>query len=149
MFIFIVSLISVIYRIFIILLLVVLLILYFCGGGRPDWYVYSMRRWRIWNYFISYFPIKLIKTADIPPNKVNKSNKKIVNILFLIKLVNPVNLEQFGTIWNNLGAKSKSISRSNNVLNIVLFQNYIFCSHPHGVLCFGIFGAMGTEGAGK
>ncbi|XP_023339516.1 diacylglycerol O-acyltransferase 2 isoform X3 [Eurytemora carolleeae] len=64
-------------------------------GGRPDWYVYSMRNWSIWSYFISYFPIKLIKTADIPPNK-----------------------------------------------------NYIFCSHPHGVLCFGIFGAMGTEGAG-
>ena len=30
----------------------------------------------------------------------------------------------------------------------IFFQNYIFCSHPHGVLCFGIFGAMGTEGAG-
>ena len=41
-------------------------------GGRPDWYVYSMRNWSIWSYFISYFPIKLIKTADIPPNKVDK-----------------------------------------------------------------------------
>ena len=40
-------------------------------GGRPDWYVYSMRNWSIWSYFISYFPIKLIKTADIPPNKVD------------------------------------------------------------------------------
>ncbi|KAJ7313348.1 hypothetical protein JRQ81_004640 [Phrynocephalus forsythii] len=35
------------------------------GGRRSDW----MRRWRIWHLHRDYFPIKLVKTAELPPTK--------------------------------------------------------------------------------
>ncbi|XP_076343975.1 2-acylglycerol O-acyltransferase 2-like isoform X1 [Tachypleus tridentatus] len=35
-------------------------------GGRPWKWV---RNWRIWKYFRDYFPIRLIKTAELDPNK--------------------------------------------------------------------------------
>ncbi|XP_069001705.1 2-acylglycerol O-acyltransferase 3b [Embiotoca jacksoni] len=35
-------------------------------GGRRTTFV---RRWRVWEYFRDYFPIKLVKTADLSPNK--------------------------------------------------------------------------------
>jgi 2-acylglycerol O-acyltransferase 2 len=34
-----------------------------------------------------------------------------------------------------------------NIVNIFVQKNYIFCCHPHGVLCYGVVGALGTEGA--
>ncbi|XP_060635756.2 2-acylglycerol O-acyltransferase 3 [Anolis sagrei] len=35
-------------------------------GGRPsDW----MRRWRVWELHRDYFPIKLVKTAELPPSR--------------------------------------------------------------------------------
>uniref|UniRef100_A0A670KEK1 Acyltransferase n=1 Tax=Podarcis muralis TaxID=64176 RepID=A0A670KEK1_PODMU len=35
------------------------------GGRRSDW----MRRWRVWELHRDYFPIKLVKTADLPPTR--------------------------------------------------------------------------------
>ncbi|XP_074839137.1 2-acylglycerol O-acyltransferase 3 [Carettochelys insculpta] len=35
------------------------------GGRRSDW----MRRWRIWQHFTDYFPVKLVKTAELPPDR--------------------------------------------------------------------------------
>ncbi|XP_062993436.1 2-acylglycerol O-acyltransferase 3 [Elgaria multicarinata webbii] len=35
------------------------------GGRRCDW----MRRWRIWELHRDYFPIKLVKTAELPPTR--------------------------------------------------------------------------------
>ena len=35
------------------------------GGRRFDW----VRHWAIWKYYADYFPMKLIKTADLDPNK--------------------------------------------------------------------------------
>ncbi|KAL1936198.1 hypothetical protein VTP01DRAFT_332 [Rhizomucor pusillus] len=35
------------------------------GGRRFDW----ARRWRIWNYFVDYFPVKLIKEQDLDPGR--------------------------------------------------------------------------------
>ena len=35
------------------------------GGRRSD----SARRWKIWEFFRDYFPIKLIKTVDLDPRK--------------------------------------------------------------------------------
>jgi len=65
-------------------------------GGRGDGrYVQLIRGLPLWRHYVNYFPINLIKTADIPSTK-----------------------------------------------------NYIFGSHPHGILCFGVFGALATEGAG-
>jgi hypothetical protein len=61
------------------------------GGRRSNW----VRRWKIWKRYCAYFPIKLVKTTDLDPQK-----------------------------------------------------NYLFGSHPHGVLCSGAFGAFATEGAG-
>ncbi|CAL8148791.1 unnamed protein product [Orchesella dallaii] len=52
-----------------------------------------VRKWRLWKYFCDYFPITLVKTAELDPSK-----------------------------------------------------NYLFCSHPHGLLCTGAFGCFGTEG---
>ncbi|XP_070538482.1 2-acylglycerol O-acyltransferase 1-like [Ptychodera flava] len=34
-----------------------------CGGRRID----SVRRWKVWEYFRDYFPVSLIKTADLDP----------------------------------------------------------------------------------
>ncbi|XP_021962460.1 2-acylglycerol O-acyltransferase 1 isoform X2 [Folsomia candida] len=59
------------------------------GGRRCDW----VRHWRLWTWYCDYFPIKLVKTGDLPPHK-----------------------------------------------------NYIFCSHPHGILCSAAFGNFATEG---
>ncbi|AWO97414.1 putative 2-acylglycerol O-acyltransferase 1-like isoform 2 [Scophthalmus maximus] len=36
-----------------------------CGGRRSGW----VRSWTIWDYFRDYFPIRLIKTADLDPKK--------------------------------------------------------------------------------
>ncbi|KAF7235221.1 2-acylglycerol O-acyltransferase 3 [Varanus komodoensis] len=35
------------------------------GGRRSDW----MRRWKIWELHKDYFPIKLVKTAELPPTR--------------------------------------------------------------------------------
>lgn len=35
------------------------------GGRRSDWF----RRLPVWNYFAGYFPIKLVKEADLDPSK--------------------------------------------------------------------------------
>lgn len=35
------------------------------GGRRSDW----ARRWKLWRYFRDYFPISLVKTADLDPKK--------------------------------------------------------------------------------
>jgi len=64
-------------------------------GGRGLRLTKWMRGWAIWTHYNNYFPIKLVKTVDIPPTK-----------------------------------------------------NYLFCSHPHGILCLGSFGVFATEGAG-
>ncbi|XP_033026071.1 2-acylglycerol O-acyltransferase 3 [Lacerta agilis] len=37
----------------------------FTGGRRIDW----MRRWRVWELHRDYFPIKLVKTAELPPTR--------------------------------------------------------------------------------
>jgi len=63
-------------------------------GGRNKAYIGWMRGWGVWRHFINYFPVNLVKTADIDPNK-----------------------------------------------------NYLFCAHPHGILAFGVWGSMATEGA--
>ncbi|XP_076147226.1 diacylglycerol O-acyltransferase 2-like [Alosa pseudoharengus] len=35
------------------------------AGRRSEW----VRNWPVWTYFKDYFPIRLIKTHDLPPNK--------------------------------------------------------------------------------
>ncbi|CAM4707162.1 2-acylglycerol O-acyltransferase 3 [Caretta caretta] len=35
------------------------------GGRRSDW----MRRWRVWQHMTDYYPIKLVKTAALPPDR--------------------------------------------------------------------------------
>ncbi len=35
-------------------------------GGRP---VESVRSWRIWTWYRDYFPIKLVKTAELDPRR--------------------------------------------------------------------------------
>ena len=58
-------------------------------GGRK-WT--PMRHFPLWKHFRDYFPIKLVKTAEIDPK-----------------------------------------------------HNYIFSVHPHGIICYGIFGNFATE----
>jgi len=58
------------------------------GARRIRW----VRGWNIWKHYNDYFPIKLVKTADLDPKK-----------------------------------------------------NYLFGSHPHGVLCSGAFGCFATD----
>ncbi|CAI5791637.1 2-acylglycerol O-acyltransferase 3 [Podarcis lilfordi] len=38
---------------------------FFFGGRRSDW----VRRWRVWELYRDYFPIKLVKTAELPPTR--------------------------------------------------------------------------------
>ena len=61
-------------------------------GGRKSKYLF-VRHWRIWQFYRKFFPIELVKTCDLDPNKT-----------------------------------------------------YMFCSHPHGILCSGAFCAFNTEG---
>ncbi|XP_066238413.1 2-acylglycerol O-acyltransferase 3 [Saccopteryx leptura] len=61
------------------------------GGRRSEW----MRNWTIWKYLRDYYPIKLVKTAELPPDR-----------------------------------------------------NYVFGSHPHGIMCIGTFCNFATEGNG-
>ncbi|CAL1267902.1 unnamed protein product [Larinioides sclopetarius] len=35
------------------------------GGRRVEW----VRRWKLWRYFADYFPVTMIKTAELDPNK--------------------------------------------------------------------------------
>ncbi|XP_072231515.1 2-acylglycerol O-acyltransferase 3b [Leuresthes tenuis] len=61
-------------------------------GGRRTKFV---RKWRVWEHFRDFFPVKLVKTAELNPNK-----------------------------------------------------NYIFGSHPHGIMAVGAFASFSTEGCG-
>ncbi|XP_075851471.1 2-acylglycerol O-acyltransferase 3-like [Microcebus murinus] len=61
------------------------------GGRRHDW----MRNFTLWKDLRDYYPIKLVKTAELPPN-----------------------------------------------------QNYVVGSHPHGVMCTGVFCNLSTESNG-
>jgi len=63
-------------------------------GGRKTGFLF-VRHWRIWQFYRDFFPIELVKTCDLDPNKT-----------------------------------------------------YMFCSHPHGILCSGAFCAFNTEGVG-
>lgn len=49
------------------------------GGRRFDW----ARRWRIWNYFVDYFPVKLIKVVPFLWYRVYMSLFLITEILSL------------------------------------------------------------------
>lgn len=35
------------------------------GGRRSEW----LRNWRLWKYFADYFPITMVKTAELDPKK--------------------------------------------------------------------------------
>ncbi|KAJ8342197.1 hypothetical protein SKAU_G00321250 [Synaphobranchus kaupii] len=35
------------------------------GGRRVEW----LRNWTVWKHFRDYFPVKLVKTADLSPSK--------------------------------------------------------------------------------
>jgi hypothetical protein len=62
----------------------------FQGGRLNHW----SRSWKLWDFYCKYFPINLIKTADL--DSMN--------------------------------------------------ENYIFCVHPHGIMCLSGFGNFCTEG---
>lgn len=64
-------------------------------GGRSAKVKEWVRGWSLWKYYANYFPIRLVKTADLDPS-----------------------------------------------------QNYLFGSHPHGILSSGTFGALSTDGVG-
>jgi len=38
-------------------------------GGRKGWTVKWARNWRIWKWYADYFPIKLVKTAELDPSR--------------------------------------------------------------------------------
>ncbi|XP_043542349.1 diacylglycerol O-acyltransferase 2-like [Chiloscyllium plagiosum] len=58
------------------------------GGRRSQW----VRNWTVWRYMRDYFPISMVKMADLDPKR-----------------------------------------------------NYVFGSHPHGIMCFGTFCNFCTE----
>eukprot|EP00095_Tigriopus_kingsejongensis_P010589 maker-scaffold449_size167299-snap-gene-0.17 protein:Tk10589 transcript:maker-scaffold449_size167299-snap-gene-0.17-mRNA-1 annotation:"2-acylglycerol o-acyltransferase 1" len=60
-------------------------------GGKSPRFSF-MRRWFLFKYFVKFFPIRLIKTAELDPSRT-----------------------------------------------------YLIGSHPHGILCYGIFGAFATD----
>jgi len=64
-------------------------------GGRRGRAVHWVRGWKLWQLFRDYFPVKLVRTAPLPPS-----------------------------------------------------SNYLVCSHPHGVLCFGASCAFASEACG-
>ncbi|XP_053511293.1 2-acylglycerol O-acyltransferase 3 [Artibeus jamaicensis] len=61
------------------------------GGRRFEW----VRNWTIWKHLGDYYPIKLVKTVELPPDR-----------------------------------------------------NYVFGSHPHGIMCIGSICNFATEGTG-
>ncbi|XP_060710462.1 diacylglycerol O-acyltransferase 2-like [Hemiscyllium ocellatum] len=61
------------------------------GGRRSQW----VRNWTVWRYMRDYFPISMVKMADLDPKR-----------------------------------------------------NYVFGSHPHGIMCFGTFCNFCTEANG-
>lgn len=61
------------------------------GGRRSHW----IRNWTIWKHLRDYYPIKLVKTVELPPDR-----------------------------------------------------NYVFGSHPHGIMCFGSVSNFATESTG-
>jgi len=38
-------------------------------GGRRGWTVKWARNWRIWKWYADYFPIKIVKTAELDPSR--------------------------------------------------------------------------------
>lgn len=39
-----------------------------CGGRKP-WIVKNFKSWTFWKYWVKYFPLKIVKTTDLDPNR--------------------------------------------------------------------------------
>lgn len=105
------------------------------NGGVVDRGSYWFRSLPLWNYYCEYFPIKLVKTADLRATltkKVTKDDEKHkqgrrwpAQFVFHLRSWN-ITSEQDG--YQTTGPR------------------YIFGYHPHGIGALGAFGAFGTEG---
>lgn len=76
----------------------------------------------LWKRYCEYFPITLVKTADLKPTFTPKVQKQV---------------EHCGG-WFCQKYNSPAYDRTG--------PRYIFGYHPHGVGCLGAFGVFGTEG---
>jgi hypothetical protein len=38
-------------------------------GGRKGWLPKFVRHWNLWNHFANFFPIKMVKTAELDRNR--------------------------------------------------------------------------------
>lgn len=83
----------------------------------------------IWRHYCEYFPITLVKTADLKPTftPVEKKEKP----------------KSSSSSWNFWPWSKWSNS---NVDFKRTGPRYVFGYHPHGVGCIGAFGVFGTEG---
>ncbi|CEP60133.1 diacylglycerol O-acyltransferase LALA0_S01e03774g [Lachancea lanzarotensis] len=97
-----------------------------------------------WHYYCAYYPIRLHKTADLPPSftakeSTGKSTKSPYRISFKIRIY-PF---KYSLKFNILKRSNSSIEPEMEATG----PRYIFGYHPHGVAALGAFGAFATEGA--
>lgn len=92
---------------------------------RLEW----LRRQKFWVWFNNYFPIEIHKTVDLQPT-------------FSEELVTDKREHSW---WRRL--VRGAVQPPHREL-VKTGPRYIFGYHPHGVIGMGVFGAVGTDGAG-
>uniref|UniRef100_A0AC34G3S1 Acyltransferase n=1 Tax=Panagrolaimus sp. ES5 TaxID=591445 RepID=A0AC34G3S1_9BILA len=89
-------------------------------GSRPSNFVRSLK---VWKHFADYFPLKVIKTAELSPDS---------NYILGLKV-----WKHFADYFPLKVIKTAELSPD---------SNYILGCHPHGVFSIGAFTALCTEG---
>lgn len=101
---------------------------------RSEWF----RDLPVWKLFVNYFPIKLIKTCELPPSfkEVIISDEYYIDFPLLAILA------------YLSGKKRIQIFKKKPYKTLKpTGVKYVFGYHPHGVVAMGAMGAIGTNGA--
>ena len=104
-------------------------------GDVVNRYSLQFRSLSVWRWYCDYFPITLIKTADLKPTFTLSKNKNNNDKVFKIRLwptKYSINLKSYSTV----DYRDQECTG----------PKYLFGYHPHGIGALGAFGAFATEG---
>ncbi|SCU79805.1 LAFA_0B05710g1_1 [Lachancea sp. 'fantastica'] len=115
------------------------------NGNVTKRYSPWFRSLSFWRYYCDYYPIRLHKTADLPPSFTVKESGKhdVTKSPYLISFRIRIWPFRYSLKFNILKRSNSSLEPETEATG----PRYIFGYHPHGVAALGAFGAFATEGA--
>ena len=102
-------------------------------GGWSGWANKWVRGWPLWNHFKDFFPIKMVKTSDLDPQRYTMDKRKKWSI---------INCKDCHCTEDYIFHRKYLLCSQ----VMIISRNYLLCSHPHGVLSAGAFCCFATEG---